>query len=98
MLLVHAEGAWRPLNAGGNGEALSAVRLGVNTDADTINRLAVKSDAVLLSHDVTPGSGDLRVTMNKAGAAEDAGLVFQTGYASRALALRGRRPDGEGFT
>ncbi|UIJ71073.1 DUF2793 domain-containing protein [Aurantimonas sp. HBX-1] len=86
LLLVHADGAWRPLNAGGNGEALSAVRLGVNTDADTINRLAVKSDAVLLSHDdVTPGSGDLRVTLNKAGAAGDAGLVFQTGYTSRAL-------------
>lgn len=56
-------------------------------DADTINRLAVKSDAVLLSHDdVTPDSGDLRVTLSKAGAAGDAGLMFHTDYARRGLA------------
>ncbi|MDP2268051.1 MAG: DUF2793 domain-containing protein, partial [Deltaproteobacteria bacterium] len=36
-------------------------RLGIETDADPTNRLAVKSDAVLFSHDnVTPGTGDMR--------------------------------------
>lgn len=60
--------------------------LGVNTSADAINRLAVKSDAVLLSHDdVTPGTGDMRVNVNKAGTAKDAGFVFQTGWSTRAL-------------
>ncbi|MEH6719934.1 MAG: DUF2793 domain-containing protein [Aurantimonas endophytica] len=84
LLLVHADGGWRPLI--GSGEAMSAVQLGVNTDADVTNRLAVKSDAVLLSHDdVTPGSGDLRLMLNKAAAGGDAGIVFQTGYASRAI-------------
>lgn len=62
------------------------VLLGVNTSADATNRLAVKSDAVLLSHDdVTPGTGDMRVTLNKSATAKDAGFVFQTGYSSRAL-------------
>ncbi len=36
--------------------------VGVNATADAINRLAVKSDAVLLSHDdATPGTGDMRL-------------------------------------
>jgi hypothetical protein len=61
-------------------------KLGILTSADATNRLAVKSDAVLLSHDdVTPGSGDLRVTLNKSAAAKDAGLVFQDGFSTRAL-------------
>ncbi|MCJ2090852.1 DUF2793 domain-containing protein [Methylobacterium sp. E-005] len=70
--------------------ALSAIRsvsrLGINTEADTSNRLAMKADAALLSwDDVTPGSGDMRVSVNKKAAARDAGFVFQTGYATRAL-------------
>lgn len=64
----------------------SLSRLGINTDADSTNRLAVKADAALLSwDDVTPGSGDMRITVNKKASAGDAGFVFQTGYASRAL-------------
>ncbi|GJD34202.1 DUF2793 domain-containing protein [Methylobacterium aerolatum] len=64
----------------------SAALFGINTQADTTNRLAVKSDAVLLAwDDVTPGSGDLRVTLNKKAAARDAGFAFQTGYSTRAL-------------
>jgi hypothetical protein len=46
----------------------------------------VKSNAVLLSHDdVTPGSGDLRVTLNKSAAAKDAGFTFQDAFSTRAL-------------
>lgn len=59
--------------------------VGVNTTADATNRLAVKSDAALLSHDdVTPGSGDIRIAINKASAAKTASLLFQTGYSGRA--------------
>jgi hypothetical protein len=59
--------------------------LGVNTAPDATNRLAVKSDAVLLSHDdVTPGSGDLRLSFNKAAAGNTASLLFQTGFSGRA--------------
>jgi hypothetical protein len=66
--------------------AAGVPRLGVNTGADAVNRLAVKADAALLSHDdVTPGSGDMRVTVNKAAAGRDAGFVFQDNWSSRAL-------------
>ncbi|WP_164879663.1 DUF2793 domain-containing protein [Afifella aestuarii] len=60
--------------------------LGINTGSETSNRLAVKSDAVLFSHDdVTPGSGDMRVALNKAAAGGDAGFTFQSDYSARAL-------------
>lgn len=64
----------------------SVSRLGINTDADSTSRLAVKADAALLTwDDVTPGSGDMRISVNKKAAGRDAGFVFQTGYATRAL-------------
>lgn len=74
-------------------DALSAVSaiqnltlLGIRTIADATNRLAVKSDGVLLSHDdVTPGTGHMRVALNKSAAAKDAGFTFQDGFSTRAL-------------
>jgi hypothetical protein len=74
-------------------DALSAVSaiqnlalLGIRTTADATNRLAVKSDGVLLSHDdVTPGTGHMRVALNKSAAAKDAGFTFQDGFSTRAL-------------
>ncbi|MCJ2008373.1 DUF2793 domain-containing protein [Methylobacterium sp. J-092] len=61
-------------------------RLGIGTAADAVNRLAVKSEAALLSwDDATPGSGSVRLTLNKQAAARDAGLAFQTGFSTRAL-------------
>jgi hypothetical protein len=61
-------------------------RLGINTQADGTNRFALKSNAALFAwDDVTPGSGDMRITVNKKQAAQDAGFVFQTGWSSRAL-------------
>jgi hypothetical protein len=62
-----------------------AAQLGLNTAADATNRLAVKSDAVMLSHDdVTPGTGDMRLAMNKATPADTAALLFQTSFSGRA--------------
>ncbi len=59
--------------------------LGVNTVADATNRLAVKSDAVLLSHDdTTPGTGDMRLKLNKASAGGTASLLYHTGWSGRA--------------
>ena len=59
--------------------------LGVNTVADAANRLAVKANAALFCHDdVTPGSGDMRLVVNKAQAARTGSLTFQTGYSGRA--------------
>lgn len=60
-------------------------QFGVNAQADAVNRLAVKSDAELLSHDdVTPGSGDARKVINKAAAVQTASVLFQTAFSGRA--------------
>ena len=53
---------------------------GVNTTADTTNRLAVRSAATLLSHD---GAGH-QVKVNKAAVGDTASLLFQTGFSGRA--------------
>lgn len=80
---------------------------GINTSADPVNRLAVKSDAALLSHDdVTPGTGDIRLTINKASATNTASMIFQTGFSGRAeFGLTGEdawhvkvSPDGQTWT
>ncbi|UWQ21731.1 DUF2793 domain-containing protein [Jannaschia sp. W003] len=76
--LVRDADGWRPE---GTGEVPETVpRLGVAAAPDDANRLAVSSDAVLLTH---AGAGH-RVVVNKAGAADTASLLFQTGYAGRA--------------
>ncbi|WP_350335616.1 DUF2793 domain-containing protein [Coralliovum pocilloporae] len=63
----------------------SPEQFGINTSADDTNRLAVKSDAILMSHDdVTPGSGDVRLNLNKATDSQTASLIFQTGFSARA--------------
>ena len=82
--------AWaRTATGGGGGPAAPQTRaatFGVNADASATNRLTVKSDAVLHSHDDASGqgTGDARHVINKAGADRTASLVFQSGYAGRA--------------
>ncbi len=62
-------------------------QLGVNTAADDFNRLAVKTSALLLSHDDVSGSGNGSVlaSVNKESAAKDAGFNFQSDWSTRAL-------------
>ena len=80
LLLVFNGTAWSA-----TGATNPVARVGVNTTADATNKLAVKSDAVLLTHDdVTPGSGDMRVVLNKAGTGGTASLLYQTGFSGRA--------------
>lgn len=72
--------AWIEIS-GGEAKA----KFGVNTAPDPTNRLAVKSDAVLFSHDdVTPGSGDARIKVNKAASGATASHLFQSGFSGRA--------------
>lgn len=79
-------GAASGLVGGSSLEDGSILELGINTAPDTTNRLAVKSDAVLFSHDnVTPGTGDMRITVNKSAAGKDAAFTFQDGFSTRAL-------------
>ncbi|MEX6632524.1 DUF2793 domain-containing protein [Hyphococcus lacteus] len=74
--------AWNALSGGG---AESAARFGVNATADLVNRLSVKSDAILFNYDdVTPGSGDCRVNINKDASGDTASLLFQVGASGRA--------------
>lgn len=77
MPLVFAGGAWTLLAADLPEDIAT---LGVNTSADAFNRLAVASEAVLFTHQ----GGDQRLKLNKAGLADTASLVFQTGYSGRA--------------
>ncbi|MEK7266856.1 MAG: DUF2793 domain-containing protein [Pseudomonadota bacterium] len=74
---------WNEEAASGSSGAFAT--LGVNAAADAINKLAVKSDAALFSHDdATPGTGDARLVVNKSSAAKTASVVFQNGYSGRA--------------
>ena len=54
--------------------------VGIGTGADAVNRLAVASDATLLTH---AGSGH-QLKVNKASSGDTASLLFQTGYDGRA--------------
>lgn len=74
--LVFEAGAWTPLAS--LGAALP--RLGVNTSADTTNRLAVAGAATLLTH---AGNGH-QLKLNKNAAGDTASLLYQTNWSGRA--------------
>lgn len=99
-LRVFDGAAWALISGSGG------TQLGVNTAPDSVNRLAVKSDAVLFHHDdVTPGDGGVQVKIDKANAGETASLLWQTAASTRAeLGLVGSddlivkvSPDGAAF-
>jgi hypothetical protein len=59
---------------------VSSPMIGVNATADTVNRLAVSSQAILFNH---AGAG-MQAKLNKAAATDTASLLFQTGFSGRA--------------
>ena len=82
-LFVFDDGGWTPVSA----DMDSLPYLGINAAADETNRLALASEATLLSHD---GAGH-RIKVNKAAAGETGSLLFQTGWSGRAeMGLAGR--------
>ncbi|MEM8770317.1 MAG: DUF2793 domain-containing protein [Pseudomonadota bacterium] len=84
-LIVFAAGAWTGLSGVSGGPSGGAAQFGVNTSADETNRLSVKSDAALFTYDdVTPGSGDMRIKVNKDEAGDTASHLFQRGFSGRA--------------
>ena len=86
-LYIHDGAAWTKFEPGvATVNPVPGGKLGINTSADATNRLAVKSDAVLFSHDDVSGSGsgDVQFKINKATAANTASLLFQTGWSGRA--------------
>lgn len=54
--------------------------VGINTTADTTNRLALAADASLFSHD----GGGHQLKINKAGTADTASVLFQSGWTGHA--------------
>jgi hypothetical protein len=97
-LLVRHAGGWQVM--AGDGAELVPL-MGVNTAADTTNRLIVRSAAALFTHD---GAGH-QLKLNKAAAADTASLLFQTAFSGRAeIGLVGDddfvfkvSPDGSSF-
>ena len=75
-LLIFSGSAWVAVAATGAG----LPQLGVNTSADTSNRLAVASAATLLTHD---GAGH-QLKLNKAAGGDTASLLFQSNWSGRA--------------
>jgi hypothetical protein len=81
-----------------------AAMIGINTTADATNRLAIKSDAVLMSYS-DGGSGDMRLKLNKGQASATGSLLFQSNWSARAeIGLLGSSSltlkvssDGNGF-
>ena len=73
---VFDAGAWMPVASLASG----LPRLGINTTADTTNRLAVAAAATLLTH---AGNGH-QVKINKAAPADTASLLYQTSWSGRA--------------
>ena len=75
-LKVWTGSAWEAQDAG----TQNLAGVGVNTISDATNRLAVASQATLLSHD---GAGH-QLKINKAAASDTASLLFQSGFSGRA--------------
>lgn len=75
--LVYRDGGWVELDVG---DPTRVDQLGIGTDADANNRLAVRSPATLL----TAENGSHRLVVNKDAPAETGSVVFQTAYSGRA--------------
>jgi hypothetical protein len=94
--------AWDGTDWTASGAPTQLPLLGIQTAADTTNRLAVSAAASLFTH---AGSGDHRMKVNKDTAADTASLLFQNGFSGRAeMGLAGSdnfsvkvSPDGTTF-
>ena len=100
VLLVYNGSAWVDLTSLLSFENLAM--LGVNTTADSTNKLAVKSAALLFDNI----GGSLQAKLNKHAASDTASLLYQTNYSGRAeFGLTGDdnfhckvSPDGSSWT
>jgi hypothetical protein len=97
LTLVYRNGIWEEATDPPH----STDYLGINTTADTLNRLAVSAPATLLTHD---GAGH-QLKVNKAAPGDTASLLFQSGWSGRAeMGLAGNddfsikiSPDGTNY-
>ena len=77
-LLVFSQGQWTEATAA---QVAQLDKLGINTAADLTNRLAVSSDATLLTH-ATTGGHQLKINKDQPGGTGS--LLFQTSWSGRA--------------
>lgn len=75
LMYVFTGSAWTSAVGAGN-------ILGVNTSADSTNRFAVRSNAILLTalYAADSGNGDMQVKINKEASGDVASFLFQTGF------------------
>lgn len=81
-LIIFQSEQWEPvLN-----ESTKLPLLGINTDADQLNKLSVKSDSVLFGTDDQEANptGDVRLSLNRTGNLDNSSMLFQTNYATNA--------------
>ena len=85
-LQVHDGANWQPVSGGDASGSTDPETLGINTGADTTNRLSVKSEAILFAADDTSDAptGDIRITANRDGGSDVAAFLFKTAYAADA--------------
>ena len=101
--VLSADGTWSTPSGGGSTSLNPATGdlVGINTTADTTNRLSLNAPASLFNHDGT----DHQLKINKNAAANNSSVLFQTGFSGRAeLGLTGDddfhmkvSPDGTTF-
>lgn len=86
-LVIFDGSVWAEFEAGGGGGGDGEFdSIGINADADPDDRLFVKSDGIVFTHDdITPGTGDVIVKVNKAAGGDDAGFALSTAWVVRAL-------------
>lgn len=83
--LIYHTAAWKPWS-----EVVSNLgnleKLGIGTEADSINKLSVRSNATLLSAQPTSqgGTGHSRLLLSKESASHVASVVFQDNFSGRA--------------
>lgn len=80
-LVVYDQSAWKAL-----GDAIDLSTLGINTNADSFNRLAVRSNAALFiaTNASDGGNGDIQIKLSKELPGDTASHLFQTAFSGRA--------------
>jgi hypothetical protein len=83
-LMIFDQNTWQPLSSAL--DITTADLLGINTNADHINKLAVRSNAALFTAYYTNdgGTGNMQLKINKQLLANTASLLYQTGFSGRA--------------
>jgi len=81
-LFIYQNGNWSRFDQAPSAIS-NAQHVGIGASADAYNRLAIKSEAAFLSSEVG-GSGDTRLSLNKAASPNTASIIFNSNWSGRA--------------